>query len=98
MTEMIERAVMAWARSEGQDETVRQSMRAALLAALDVEDEALVERVARAMCADLGLHADDWEASDVGAKVYVWHREMSTARAAIAALKNAVQGGPEAKP
>lgn len=105
MSEMLERAVEAvggieWEVSpetfrklgKPQRDHCEEIARAALLAALDPEDEVLVEAVARGMCADLGLHADDWEADDAGAKVYVWHREASTARAALETLKRLAQG------
>lgn len=48
----------------------------------------VVERVARAMCLDMGICPDDWMTDpETWKAVHSWEREVSTARAAIAALR-----------
>lgn len=94
MTDMIERAVAAIAkRTGGTDE---EYARDALLAALDPEDEALIEHVARAMCVELGLHADDWSEDAAGERIHVWQKEAGTAREAIAAMRSYTAQGETA--
>lgn len=46
----------------------------------------LVERVARAMCLDLGIPPDNWSEED-GIRTYAWQKEASTAVAAIEAMR-----------
>lgn len=53
---------------------------------VDPNDETKVERVARAMCIDLGLDPDDWDEDLKGNRIHRWEREANTARAAIDAL------------
>ena len=89
MTDPIERAAMAllphgWAHAtEALRGVKRNEARAALLAFLDAPE--FREIVARAMCDELGLHADDWSEDLRGERVYVWQKEADTAQAAIAA-------------
>jgi hypothetical protein len=59
---------------------------------MDVEK--LVEEVARAMCADLGVHADDWSEEE-GVRTYAWQKEASTARSAILATLRGVREASE---
>jgi hypothetical protein len=57
--------------------------------------EKLVEQVARAMCADLGVHADDWSEEE-GVRTYAWQKEASTARSAILATLRGVREADDA--
>lgn len=50
-------------------------------------DAGMIERVAVAMCNDLGVHAYDSREED-GLLIYAWQREASTARAAIEAMRD----------
>jgi hypothetical protein len=51
----------------------------------EAEQAGLVEAVARAMCAELGINPEDWSETDAGLRVYAWELEVNTARAGILA-------------
>lgn len=89
---MIERAAKAMYDAFGEGSTVsyrRMALRG-LLAALDPEDKAAIERVAKRIC--VTRHP----AHDVCAMSWAMGRDeyVAEARAAINALKSIVQGGP----
>lgn len=67
--------------------------REVILRFLDPEDEVLIEHVARAMCVELGLHADDWSEDAAGERIHVWQKEAGTAREAIAAMRSYTSQG-----
>jgi hypothetical protein len=88
MTEMVKRGGIALLKWDGPLDAVpvRQLAEAVLCAALDPEDEALVDEVARSMIGAEGLSEQS----------VVWRKWKDRARRAIAALKNAAQGERDA--
>lgn len=86
MSEMVERACKA-ALSDG-FVCNEDDIRAALLAALDPEDEALVEFVAKAHAAEIGIPEGEYPRTGEP----FWKDMMGCARTSIAALKAATQG------
>jgi hypothetical protein len=58
--------------------------------------EDMVERVARAMCLDLGVPPDNWTEDEAGVPVFAWQLEAGTARAAIAAMREPTEAMIEA--
>lgn len=109
MSEMLERAARAawlvgrdWNTPDSFDaapdyakDVQRDVARAALLAALDPEDEALCEKLARALFAQETRAMDGWtwekECGDGELRKY-W---LASARVALLTLRQAAQGGTE---
>lgn len=94
---MIERAALAWISAEhdldgvasDDREVAKGAARAALLAGLDPEDEAMVERVAKHICDErYGPLRNNAKAA------WEWERRLydHIARAAISALKSLAEG------
>lgn len=94
---MIERAAKAFAEADVRGTETRTGattetrLRAALLAALDVEDEAILNAMAKQMAVDCLMPPKPGEL-DVRLTADVWSDYLSEARAALKALRSLAQG------